>query len=264
MTDAALIGRPLPPLSPDGVGMSPTEFMAQFGERLNRALDRAGFPSANAGRYSALGAKYGASRQQAHRWCCGLAIPSPQTLIQLAADLQTSVDWLFGRDIAPSSDGVDVPTFRLRSKDSDPVSANFERMGNVRFPPSSPACGGCYAIVQNWSESIDPPVAIGDELLINLGVLELADNGIYAIRTSTNTSIRRFKISTGGALTFSRMTPVNAYSSTYSLAEVNYNADQRFDVEWNQPGCIVLGRVEASMRSMIESKMSFVSGNAAR
>lgn len=238
-------------------------FLSLFSDRLNRALDARGFPSVNAGRFSALGAKYGTSRQQAGRWCSGQAIPAPQTLIQMAIDLRTSVDFLLGRDAVVADGGIEVPVFRLQSKDVEAVQSNFQEVGSVRFPPQSPVGGRRYAICQNWAESLDPPFGLGEDLLIDLSIQELEDECIYVIRTSASTSVRRFRLINDGALlNFTRTTPINKYAFTYKLHEVNYNAEQRFDADWRQPGCIVLGRVEASMRTLVHGLPSFLSGQA--
>lgn len=236
------------------------DFLAQFSDRLNRALDSAGFASVNAGRYTALGSQYGTSRQQANRWCSGQAIPSPQTLVQMADDLNVTIDWLFGRDIAPV-EGVEVPVYRLLSKDVEAVQSNFHQVGSTRFPPASPVGGRRYAICANWSESLDPPFSHGEDLLIDLSVQELEEEAIYVIRTSTSTSVRKFRLMPDDVtLKFFRTTPINTYATTYQLHDVHYNADQRFDVEWRQPGCIIIGRVEATMRSLLPSSPSFISG----
>lgn len=214
----------------------------------------------NAGRYSALGSKYGTSRQQANRWCTGQAIPSPQILVVLAADLGVTVDWLFGRDLR-NEEGVNIPVYRLRSPDVDAVQTNFQFLGNTKFLASSPVAGRSYAIVNNWSESLDPPLSRGEDLLVDLSIQELEVEAIYVIRTSTSTSVRKFRLlADGQTLKFSRTTPINTYSSSYQIHEVHYNASQSFDVEWNQPGAVVIGRVEATMRSLLHSVPSFISG----
>ena len=222
------------------------------------ALDNAGFPSVHSGRYSSLAGKYGVARQLTNRWCSGLAIPSPQILLRLAADLGVSIDWLFGADL-PNSAGAEIPVFKLKNPDIEAVSTNFALVGHMRFLPTSPVSGRSYAIVQNWSASLDPPFAIGEELLVDMSAMELEDGAFYVIRTPTSTSIRRFSIGKEDQLVFSRTTPINTFANSYVIDDVHSNDSQRFDVEWRQPGVLILGRVEAVTRSLLPSVPSFFS-----
>lgn len=178
----------------------------------------------------------------------------------MSSDFGITIDWLFGRDLA-SVDGIEVPVYRLLSNDVEAVQSNFRQVGSIRFPPGSPVGGRRYAICANWAESLAPPFSHGEDLLIDLSVQELEEDAVYVIRTSTSTSVRKFRLMPDEVtLKFFRTTPINTYATTYQLHEVNYNADQRFDVEWRQPGCIILGRIEATMRSLLPSSPSFISG----
>lgn len=235
------------------------QIVRTFSARLNTLLDNAGFPSVNAGRYSALGARYGVARQQAHRWCNAQALPGPHILTRIAVDFGTTLDWLFGVDSITSA-GIEVPLYRLRSPDVEAVQSNFQMLGRMRFLPSSPAAGRSYAILQNWAESLDPPFLRGEELLVDLSSQSLDEGGYYVIRTATSTSIRKAVIQPGGtSVRFIRSTPLNTYGATYMVEEIFHNETQRFDANWTQPGVLVLGRVEASMRSFLGNVPSFLS-----
>lgn len=238
---------------------SAAQIVKTFSSRLNTLLDNAGFPSVNAGRYSALGTRYGVARQQAHRWCNAQAIPGPHILTRIAIDFGTTLDWLFGVDSMTSA-GIEVPLFRLKSMDVEAVQSNFQMLGRMRFLPSSPAAGRSYAILQNWSESLDPPFLRGEELLIDLSSQSLDEGGYYVIRTASSTSIRKAAIQPGGAsVRFIRSTPLNTFGATYEVDEIFHNETQRFDTSWTQPGVLVLGRIEATMRSLLNAVPSFLS-----
>ena len=230
-----------------------------FSQRLQTLLDNTGFPAIAAGRYSLLATRYGVSRQIAHRWCNAQAMPAPHILCRIAVDFATTLDWLFGIDpLTPS--GNDVPVFKLQSPDIEAVQSNFALLGRMRFLPSSPVAARNYAIVQNWAESLSPALRQGDELLIDLSIQTIEDDGTYAIRTATSTSIRTASLLPDGKrIRFSRSTPLNTYASIYSIEEVFHNQQQQFDADWRQAGVLVLGRVEALTRSLLPEVSSFFS-----
>jgi hypothetical protein len=235
------------------------DVISRFSERLNKILDQASFPGINAGRYSTLGAKYGVPRQQAHRWCTGQAIPSPHILIKIAVDFDTTIDWLFGVALRAAA-GIEVPLFRLISPDVEAATANFQMLGRMRFMHSSPIAEHNYAILQNWAESIDPPFSFGEELLINLDAQELEEGACYVIRTAISTSVRVFTFDKDGAtLHFHRTTKSNTFTSSYQIHEIHLNTERKFDTDWRQPGILLLGRVEASMHSLLPLTPSFFS-----
>ena len=121
----------------------------------------------------------------------------------------------------------------------------------MRFLASSPTAAGSYAIVQNWAESIDPPFSRGEELLVDLGSQSLDDGGFYVIRTATSTSVRKVTIQPDGAsVSFDRTSSLSSHSTIYAIEEIFHNESQRFDADWRQPGVLVLGRVEATTRSL--------------
>ena len=130
----------------------------------------------------------------------------------------------------------------------------------MRFLASSPTAGRSYAIVQNWAESLDPPFARGEELLVDLSSQSLDDGGFYVIRTATSTSVRKATIQPDGAsVRFDRTTSLNTLSAIYVIEEIFHNETQRFDADWRQPGVLVLGRVEAVTRSLLTDVPTFFS-----
>ena len=235
------------------------QIIRMFSARLNTLLDNAGFASVNAGRYSNLGVTYGVARQHAHRWCNAQALPSPHILVKIAVDFDTTLDWLFGVESLTSA-GSEIPLYALKSSDLEAVQSNFHLLGRMRFLASSPTAGRSYAIVQNWTESLDPPFARGEELLVDLGSQSLDDGGVYVIRTATSTSVRKATIQPDGAsVRFDRTTSLSTHSATYVIEEIFHNESQRFDADWRQPGALVLGRVEAATRSLLAQVPSFFS-----
>lgn len=236
-----------------------TAVVRTFSTRFNLLLENIGFPGVNAGRYTVLGQKYGVARQQAHRWCNAQALPAPHLLVRIAADFETTLDWLLGAETV-STDGVEIPVYKLKSPDIEAVQSNFALLGRMRFLASSPTSGRSYAILQNWAEGLDPPFSRGEELLIDLSSQSLDDGAYYLIRTATSTSVRKANIQPDGAsVRFVRTTPLNAYSSTYAVEDIYHNETQRFDAGWTQPGVLVLGRIEATMRSLLPKVPSFIS-----
>lgn len=258
MSEQALNETAAPPIeTSDADGAA--QIVKTFSSRLNTLLDNAGFPSVNAGRYSALGARYAVARQQAHRWCNAQALPGPHILTRIAIDFGTTLDWLFGVESMTSA-GIEVPLYRLRSPDVEAVQSNFLMLGRMRFLPSSPTAGRCYAILQNWSESLEPPFLRGEELLIDLSSQSLDEGGYYVIRTATSTSVRKAVIEPGGtSVRFIRSTPLNTFGSSYQVEDIFHNETQRFDATWTHPGVLVIGRVEATMRSLLGTIPSFLS-----
>ena len=241
----------------DGDGAA--QIIRMFSARLNTLLDNAGFASVNAGRYSNLGVKYGVARQQAHRWCNAQALPSPHILVKIAVDFSTTLDWLFGVE-SQTSAGSEIPLYALKSADFEAVQSNFQLLGRMRFLASSPTAGGSYAIVHNWAESLDPPFSRGEELLVDLGAQSLDDGGFYVIRTATSTSVRKATIQPDGiSIRFDRTTTLNSLSTSYPIEEIFHNESQRFDADWRQPGVLVLGRVEATTRSLLPQTPTFFS-----
>ena len=63
----------------------------------------------------------------------------------------------------------------------------------------------------------------------------------------------------GTSVRFIRSTPLNTYGATYPVEEIFHNETQRFDANWTQPGVLVLGRIEATMRSLLGNVPSFLS-----
>ena len=235
------------------------QIIRMFSTRLNILLDNAGFASVNAGRYSSLGVKYGVARQQAHRWCNAQALPSPHILVKIAVDFGTTLDWLFGVESLTSA-GSEIPLYALKSADFEAVPSNFSLLGRMRFLASSPTAGRSYAIIQNWAESLHPQFARGEELLVDLGSQSLDDGGIYVVRTATSTSVRKATIQPDGAsVRFDRTTPHSTHSFTYAIEEIFHNESQRFDADWRQPGVLVLGRVDATTRSLLSQVSTFYS-----
>lgn len=230
-----------------------------FSARLNRVLDSAGFPCVNAGRYSALGVKYGVPRQQAHRWCNSQALPGPHVLARIAVDFGTTLDWLFGIESITDS-GAEVPLYRLESTDSETDQRHFKFLGWMRFLSSSPTAGQSYAILQNWAESLDPPFSCGEELLVNLGSQDIEDGACYVIRTASSTSVRKATILPDGAsVMFFCKTPINTYTSTFRVDEIHLNESRQFETDWRQPGALLLGRIDATTRSLLPRVHSFFS-----
>ena len=172
-----------------------------FSSRLNYLLDKSDvFPRANAGRYQALGMRYGANRQQAFRWCTGEAVPNPAVLLRIAKDFATTVDWLLGAGTEvpktegmASNEGTPVPAYRLKTdaQGGGLTGDSFERFGTVMFTSSSQTSGRPYAFLENWAESEDPPFQKSDSLLIDLGIQILESGSCYLIRTPSNTSVRK-------------------------------------------------------------------------
>lgn len=244
-------------VSADGEGAA--QIIRTFSARLNTLLDNAGFASVKAGRYSNLGVKYGVARQQAHRWCNAQALPGPHILVRIAVDFGTTLDWLFGVESLTSA-GSEIPLYALKSGTVEAVQSNFQLLGRMRFLASSPTNGHSYAMIQNWSESLEPPIAKCDELLVNLGTQSIDDGGIYIIRTATSTSVRIATIQPDGiSVKFSRTTSSNTHPVTYSIDEIFHNESQRFDADWRQPGALVLGRVESITHSLSTQTPSFFS-----
>ena len=70
----------------------------KFSDRLNQALDRAGFPSKGDGRQNAVGKEFKVTQKGARKWLEGEGIPHTKRLPAIAARLQVTVEWLLTGD----------------------------------------------------------------------------------------------------------------------------------------------------------------------
>ncbi len=80
---------------------------AGFAERLQEACDAADIPEGRA-RSNALASRFGVSTEAVRQWLHGRAVPEVSRLLELAEELECSLDWLLlGR--LPSSGQVREP-----------------------------------------------------------------------------------------------------------------------------------------------------------
>lgn len=64
-----------------------------FADRLDKALDYAGFPAGPV-RIGQLAEQYGVSRETARKWMRGLALPELERMLRLAVQQRISFEWL--------------------------------------------------------------------------------------------------------------------------------------------------------------------------
>ena len=229
--------------------------IALFSERLNKLMDSAGFLSARDGRFSALGAKYGVSRQQAHRWCTGRALPAPHILIRIANDFHCSLDWLLGR--YQNCSGT-IPIFKAQTSVKSGNTWGFVLCGSVAV---SPVCDVMenFVVVQNWSASVDPDLQEEDWLLLRLGC-ELEDDGTYIIQTTIGTiGVAKAKLSQDKSeVTFSRQTQHGLlFCATFRVKDVALNHQRQINMVWRGGGVQLLGKVISVTRSLGVQGASF-------
>ena len=222
-----------------------------FSKRLNNLMDNAGFLSARDGRYSALGAKYGVSRQQAYRWCTGQALPAPHILSRIADDFNCSLDWLLGRN--PHNNICNtIPLFSAKTPVKGCESTGFDFYGSLSVEPALSSENGLVA-VKNWSTCLEPSLLERDWLLIRLGD-GLVDGGIYIIRTATTwaVSVVATKMSPRKSeVTFFRRTaPNHLFSATYNIDDVSLNQSLKIDAEWRGKGILLVGKLVSVTRSL--------------
>ncbi|WP_064504821.1 helix-turn-helix domain-containing protein [Frateuria defendens] len=73
--------------------MPPSTPYAAFADRLHRACDKAGVPAGRQ-RVTAMADRFGVARETARLWFAGRALPELSRLIEIAGELDCSLDWL--------------------------------------------------------------------------------------------------------------------------------------------------------------------------
>ncbi|MCH8502892.1 MAG: helix-turn-helix domain-containing protein, partial [Ectothiorhodospiraceae bacterium] len=76
------------------IGSMSDENRTEFAQRLNEALDDAGFPSKGAGRQVSVGKRFGVSQKAARKWLEGEGIPKTSRLMEIATELRIHFEWL--------------------------------------------------------------------------------------------------------------------------------------------------------------------------
>lgn len=243
--------QPIPPLPVAGENQEALAVISLFSKRLNNLLDRTGFVSAKDGRYGALGAKYGVSRQQAYRWGTGLALPAPHLLLRIADDFNCTLDWLLGRDQYNSSGTI--PLFSAKTPVNDCKSMGFYHRGCLSVEPALSEENGRLVAVKNWCTSLEPNLLEEDWLLVRLGD-GLVDGGIYIIRTATTWAVSvvatKMSASKPEVTFFRRTAPNHLFSATYNIGDVSLNKNPHIDAEWRGAGVLLVGKLVSVTRSL--------------
>lgn len=105
---------------------------AGFAERLQQACDAADIPDGRA-RSGALALRFGISTEAVRQWLNGRALPEVSRLLELAEELECSLDWLlFGR--LPSSGQLREPggAFKTLSPQERAVVTAMRKMSARR------------------------------------------------------------------------------------------------------------------------------------
>ncbi len=220
--------------------------LASFAERFNGLLDANGYAQDKSShRHERLAAEFGQSVSGTRKWCKGLAIPSPATLIAIAKRFGTTTDFLLG--LSTSSGMVQVPVFRLDStsgSDIEPAAGNFAHVTNLYWDKHSLASdteGLCS--IEYWSELVSPQLHRGDLLLLDLNVRHLVDNSLYFLRTSSTYCVRRMRAHLNGNIEMSAEYGDHRDSTVVAKGDISFNATRSVNDAPPAAGLKVIGRV---------------------
>lgn len=247
------------------------ELMKEFSRRLNDLLECRGYPSVQIQRFTKLAEDLDASISGVRKWCLGIAIPSPVTLVRMAQLFNVSIDYLLTlrdaeteHDVRPSKTRVDLPLCVINhraSQDGDCPQAAFKKLRTISLDygdpePSVPPSRHRF-LVENWTDMTDPSLRVGDLLLVETSENFLTEDGIYLIRTPSMLCLRRSIAQMDGRVQLTAEHRGRKESTVVESKEIVFNKSKTLDEPAPKSGIQIIGRIVAKILKLDSQVLGF-------
>jgi transcriptional regulator with XRE-family HTH domain len=247
------------------------ELMKEFSRRLNDLLEARGYPTVQIQRFTKLAEDLNASISGVRKWCLGIAIPSPLTLVRMAEHFNVSTDYLLNlRDaeseinVVPSRTRVNLPLCvidRRGSQDGNCTQAAFKELRTISIDygdkeMSVPRSNHRF-LVENWSDMTDPSLRVGDLLIVETGENYLTEDGIYLLRTQSMLCLRRIIAQMDGRVQLTSEHRGEKESTVVEPKEIVFNKSKTLDEPAPKSGIQIIGRIVAKILKLDSQVLGF-------
>lgn len=245
--------------------------MKEFSRRLNDLLEARGYPTVQIQRFTKLAEDLNASISGVRKWCLGIAIPSPLTLVRMAEHFNVSTDYLLNlRDaeseinVVPSRTRVNLPLCvidRRGSQDGNCTQAAFKELRTISIDygdkeMSVPRSNHRF-LVENWSDMTDPSLRVGDLLIVETGENYLTEDGIYLLRTQSMLCLRRIIAQMDGRVQLTSEHRGEKESTVVEPKEIVFNKSKTLDEPAPKSGIQIIGRIVAKILKLDSQVLGF-------
>lgn len=247
------------------------ELMKEFSRRLNDLLECRGYPTVQIQRFAKLAEDLDASISGVRKWCLGIAIPSPVTLVRMAQLFNVSTDYLLTLrdadtelDVRPSKSRVDLPLCvidRRGSQDGDCPQAAFKTLRTISIDygdkeMSVPRSSHRF-LVENWTDMTDPSLRVGDLLVVETSENYLTEDGIYLLRTQSMLCLRRIIAQMDGRVELTSEHRGRVESTIMQPKEIVFNKSKTLDEPAPKSGIQIIGRIVAKILKLDSQVLGF-------
>jgi transcriptional regulator with XRE-family HTH domain len=247
------------------------ELMKEFSRRLNDLLECRGYPTVQIQRFAKLAEDLDASVSGVRKWCLGIAIPSPVTLVRMAQLFGVSADYLLTLrdaetelDVRPSKTRVDLPLCvidRRGSQDGDCPQAAFKTLRTISIDYGDqemavPRSNHRF-LVENWSDMSDPSLRVGDLLVVETNENYLTEDGIYLLRTQSMLCLRRIIAQMDGRVELTAEHRGRVESTIMDPKEIVFNKSKTLDEPAPKRGIQIIGRIVAKILKLDSQVLGF-------
>lgn len=190
-----------------------------FSNRLNEALDDAGFPPKGEGRQNAVAKAFRVSQVAARKWLEGESIPNTKRLAEMAERVGTTVEWLLsghgrkgefvhvGEERAAYNDFAMVPLYDVKAAAGGGAVVTSEKiLDTLAFRADflrhelSATKDDLY-LIHVEGDSMEPTLRAGDVILVDHRRSQPDREGIYVIRMDDTLLVKRLQLQPGGRIT---------------------------------------------------------------
>lgn len=229
-----------------------------FATRLNNLLDIAEYPAIPNQRFARLAKEFNASASGVRKWCLGLAMPSPGTLVRMSIRFSASIDYLLGLredpttpDCGCTTPTMEIPLYLLESTllpNGEAATGTFYKVKSVYFETDkqNPDRGNRF-FVECWVDLHNPRLRKGDILLVDSNETHLTENGIYILKTPSMLCVRRLVPHMDGQIEMIVEYGDKKDSSMLSPTSISFNATKSLNEPSLKEGVKVIGRVIAKI-----------------
>lgn len=247
------------------------ELIKEFSRRLNDLLECRGYPTVQIQRFAKLAEDLDASVSGVRKWCLGIAIPSPVTLVRMAQLFGVSADYLLTLrdaeteiDVRPSKSRVDLPLCvidRRGSQDGDCPQAAFKTLRTISIDYGDkemavPRSNHRF-LVENWSDMSDPSLRVGDLLVVETSENYLTEDGIYLLRTQSMLCLRRIIAQMDGRVELTSEHRGRVESTIMDPKEIVFNKSKTLDEPAPKSGIQIIGRIVAKILKLDSQVLGF-------
>lgn len=190
-----------------------------FSDRLNKALDDAGFSPKGEGRQLAVAKAFGVSQKGARKWLEAEAIPHTKRLAKIAEKLGTTVEWLLTGRGTPgivavgdtrgeyhTNDFAFVPLFDVRAAAGSGKLVTSEHIVDTLafradfLRHELNAGKDDLYLIHVEGDSMEPTLRAGDVILVDHRRSLPDREGIYVIRMDDALLVKRIQLQPGGRI----------------------------------------------------------------